>query len=263
VALNATAGTAPASRWLKRFRPAAVGSRLLLCLPYAGGGASLFRPWAIDAAQGIEVCAFQLPGRENRIREAPLQDMGILVDNLCAVISAEVDEDFSMFGHSLGALVCFETVCELRRRGARLPEHLFVSACEAPHTRRSKDRSGHLDDAAFLERLRQLGGVSEQVLAHREILALLLPMLRADFRLAETYRFRHDDPLPIPVTAVAGRDDRLASPADLARWRELAGAGFELVTVPGDHFYVSSHHLDLLSLITDRILASRVDVSQP
>src|SRR5271154_1223247 len=120
------------SNWVicQKLRPSA--GLKLFCFPYAGGRASVYRNWTAELRSDIEVCSIQLPGRESRFREQPFASIEPLVPALVQGILGELDRPFAFYGHSLGAKIAFETVRELRRRGARGPAHLFVAACAAP-----------------------------------------------------------------------------------------------------------------------------------
>lgn len=229
----------PADPWLPYRKPRSTPARVrLFCFPYAGGGASIYRPWQDALPQTIEVCAVQLPGREGRLREAPIAAIETLVpmmaDGLAPSLGAGT---FAFFGHSMGAILAFELARELRGRGKPLPIHLFPSACPAPHIP-DDDASHSLPDDELVEKLRELGGMSEEVLAHRELMEMILPVFRADAAITETYQHRDEPPLDVPITAFGGLADAKATPADMEAWRRHTQSAFARAMVPGGHFYV-------------------------
>lgn len=229
----------PSDPWLPYRKPRPVPAKVrLFCLPYAGGGASLYRPWQEALPQTIEVCAVQLPGREGRLREAPIAALKALVPIIADGLAPSLATGaFAFFGHSMGAILAFELARELRRRGKPSPTHLFASACPAPHIP-DEDWTHELPDAELVERLRELGGMSEEVLAHRELMEMILPVFRADAAVTETYRHAEEPPLDVPITAFGGLADAKATPADMEAWRRHTQSTFVRALVPGGHFYL-------------------------
>lgn len=227
------------SPWIVTPRPIDSGMRLL-CFPYAGGGASVFRSWAdSECMQDIEVCAVQLPGREARIAESPVGDMHRLVRLLCHELEPWLDRPFVFFGHSVGALVSFELARELRRSRGIEPRHLVVSGCPAPHLQ-GFERMCDLHDDDFLERLCRFNGTPPDVLNHPELMQLMLPALRADFSLRDRYVYQEKPPLTCPITAFGGMNDTHVSADDLRSWRQHACEGFQLWLFQGNHFFIRS-----------------------
>lgn len=212
------------------------GAVRLYCLPHAGGAASTFRPW-IGRLPGVSVCPLQPPGREGRLREPPHERMAPLVAELAGAVIAGADPPYAVYGHSLGALVGFELVREVRRRGGPQPVHLFVSGCAAPQS--SYDDGppvGGMDDAQVVTMLRQLGGTPEWMLADETVLGMILPPFRADFAVKESYRYQPEPPLEVPLTALAATVDPRASVQATAGWRDQTARRFESHTLVGGHF---------------------------
>ena len=211
----------------------------LFCLPHAGGAASAFRAW-LDALPGIEVLPVQPPGREGRMREQPYERIEDLVDQLAALIEQVAQEqEFALYGHSLGALVAFETARELRRSGARAPTNLIVSG--APPPQKSNDRGKRVSTMPtdeLVEMMRRLGGTPEWILSNPELLDMVLPAIRGDFAMRESYRYRREAGLEVPITVIASDSDPRAPRRQQARWKEQTTAAFEMHTLRGGHFAV-------------------------
>ena len=225
-------------RWLPFPRPP--GEVRLYCVPHAGGGASSFRPW-IGAMPGVAVCPLQPPAREARFRDEPIRAMGQMASEIADVVQDSADGPYAVYGHSLGALTAFETVRELRRRDSRtpMPVHLFVSGCPAPQIRDSLLPNVHdASDEEVVALLRRLGGTPESLLGDPGLLGLILPAIRADLEVKETYRYTPEAPLDLPLTVLDADDDPRAGTAGTAAWREQAAAEFALHTVGQGHFAV-------------------------
>lgn len=223
-------------RWLPFPRPP--GKVRLYCVPHAGGGASAFRPW-IGAVPGVAVCPLQPPAREARFRDEPIRTMDKLAGEIADVMLDSADGPYAVYGHSLGALTAFEAVREIRRRGGQAPVHLFVSGCTAPQVRDSLLPNVHdASDEEVVALLRRLGGTPESLLDDPALLGLILPAIRADLEVKETYRYTSEAPLDLPLTVLDADDDPRAGAAGTAAWREQAAGEFALHTVGQGHFAV-------------------------
>lgn len=225
----------------------------LFCLPFAGGGASAYRGWG-QALPTVELYPVRLPGREARLGEPAFAVMRDLVESLADEIAPFDDKPFALFGHSMGALVSFELARALRRRGARPPAMLFLSAHRAPHLPLRRLPLAGMNDAEFLEALRRFGGTPPEVFAHQELLDIVLPTLRADFTLCDGYRHVPEAPLDCPFILYAGRQDSEVSPAEVEAWGEHTTQGARLRLFPGDHFFLHSNR-DLLLRAMASVLA--------
>ncbi len=229
----------------------------LFCFPHAGAGPSAFRAWSRTLPAGVDVLAIQAPGREARLGEAPFQDLPPLVTGVAGAVGAYDDCPMAFFGHSLGAIVAFEVTRELQRRGSDGPIRLFVCACRAPHRApRSPPISG-LPDAEFLEKLGRLGGTPHEILGQDELMALLLPGLRADFRLAETYLTSTTASVACPISAFGGRADPEATAEDLAGWALHTTGGFQFRLFPGAHFFIFDEPAGMVEALAIDLVGSR------
>jgi medium-chain acyl-[acyl-carrier-protein] hydrolase len=222
--------------WVVRYRPEPAARLRLFCLPHAGGGASAFRQWAGRMPAGVEVVAVQLPGREGRFAEPAFDGCPPLVAALADGLRPELDRPFALFGHSLGAIVAFELARHLARAGGPTPVHLFVSGSAAPHVRPPRPPVHDLPEAEFIAELRRRGGTPPAVLEHAELMQLLLPTLRADFSISDTYRCTPGS-FDGPLTAYAGTDDATVRPEHAEAWREVTAGPFAFRAFPGGHFF--------------------------
>jgi surfactin synthase thioesterase subunit len=226
-----------ADAWLIRPRPYRLGHLQLVCFSYAGGNASTYRTWPDDLPAEIDVCAVQLPGRDNRLAERPFTRLPDLVETLAGVLEPNLRAPFTFFGHSMGALVAFELTRELRRRGGPQPLHLFVSACRAPQLPDPDPPIHLLPEPELLEELRRLDGTPGHVFENPELRSLVLPMLRADFAVCETYVHEPDEPLAISISAFGGAADNEVTQEQLNGWHTQTSAAFGLRIFAGNHFY--------------------------
>lgn len=229
----------------------------LFCFPYAGGNALVFQRWHSLFPLWIEICPIQYPGRGNRIREKPFTNAKPLGQEVTEAIKPLLDLPYAFFGHSMGALIAFDVIHNLRKQHKQLPFHLFVSAVRAPQFRNRDRISFDMPDAEFIEELRRLNGTPNEVLEHAELMALMLPMLRADFSVAQTYeQVANELPLSCPISAYGGDADISVSRKELEGWREQTMGAFSFEMFAGDHFYLHSSEEVLKSRIEEQFRRS-------
>ncbi|WP_194917889.1 thioesterase II family protein [Catenulispora rubra] len=243
-----TAATdAAQARWFRDQNGRAGGIRLF-CLPPAGAGASTFRGWPEMLGPGVQVTAIQLPGREDRIREPAYDRLDGLLDELVPVLAGALDGPYALFGHSMGALIAYEAARRLVAQGAPPPVHLFASAHGAPHAPYRRSYVSSLPEPEFKRAMMSLNEIPKAAIEEAAFLSLLLPTLRADFQLCETYRYADGEPLPCRLTALVGADDDV-SPMDLALWRELNTGPFRIRVIDGDVTFLVKHRRQVAEVV--------------
>jgi medium-chain acyl-[acyl-carrier-protein] hydrolase len=232
-------------------------SMRLVCFPHAGSTASAYTGWARALEeQPVEIVAAELPGRDSRSGEAPCGDLDRIADGFADLVEPLAAQPFAFFGHSLGAIVAFEVARRIRDRAGRMPAHLFVSGAYAPQLPRALAPLRFIDgDVPFLEAVAaEYGGVPKIVLEQADLRLSIVPALRADVALIETYEYRPAAPLDCPLTAYAGDADPIVPPERLSPWREQTTAEFSCRVFEGAHFYLNRVRDALLADITRRLL---------
>jgi len=233
----------------------------LFCFPYAGGGAHVYHPWLPLLPASIEFCAINLPGRGTRIGEAPHSDCESLAKAITTELRSYVDKPFVFFGHSMGAIVCYEVARHLRAAGSRLPDHLFVSGCHAAHIP-DPHPIHHLPKDEFLVELAALGGLPQEVLNSKELMDLILPGILADFTLVESYPYSNQPPLDCPIYALGASEDHLVTNEQLEAWNLHTTAGFKWKVFPGNHFFIHDTRETLVNLILQEVELAPVSTSR-
>jgi medium-chain acyl-[acyl-carrier-protein] hydrolase len=247
------------SLWVPALRSQPGASIRLITFPYAGGGTPAFRPWLELLPANIELRTVQLPGRGPRFREKHILDLSAAIDALEPVLLPLLDRPVAFFGHSVGALLAFEMARRLAGRGLA-PAHLFLSGKNAPHFPDFLAPLHQLSDPLFLGKLKELNGMAQTVLDSPELLELLLPVIRSDFTLLETYTYQ-PFPLPLscPITIFGADQDPRTLKDGLNAWRELTAGNVNLTIFGGDHFFIDRVRPELIAIILRAL--SQVGVS--
>jgi medium-chain acyl-[acyl-carrier-protein] hydrolase len=232
-------------------RPAALVR--LFCFPHAGGNAWSFRNWSKWVPETIELGAIQLPGHGDRIGEPPLGDFAAMVAYLTEALTPELDRPFALFGHSLGALLAFELARWFRDHEGKEPLHMVVSGHNAPHIPDESENLTAMDEQETIAILRQLGCAPEAILQHKELMGLVLPVIRADFAAYESYVYREAAPFACPLSVYSGLDDPRTSRDGLAAWREHTGGVFSVRYFAGGHSFVTENEESVATAVAEML----------
>ncbi len=232
----------------------------LFCFAYAGGSANVFRSWAEQLPADVELCAIQLPGRGARFKEELLDSMDTILDALENAFLPYLEQGLYrpcvFFGHSMGASVAFELCRRFQAKGLLVPQHLIVSGRRAPQLPQEEGRVmiHNLPKAEFIARLRKLNGTPDELLQHEDLMNLMEPVLRSDFKVIETWTYRQGQKLNLPVTVFAGRHDEHLDEQSITAWQEQSTLPVEIFIFPGDHFYLHAYEQLLLDKL-NKVLA--------
>jgi medium-chain acyl-[acyl-carrier-protein] hydrolase len=241
------------SSFVLRPRPTPAAFRLF-CFPYAGGGASIYRSFVQAFPGNIELVPVQPPGRENRMGEKPFKRIGDLLDQLEGEILPLLDRPYAFFGYSLGATVAFELALRLDQRHHNPPRHVMVAARQPPHLESRRKPIHDLPHDEFLHELRELEGTPAEAFEHPELMELMMPLLRADFEIVETYEALKRPALSCTLTAMGGLKDRDVTREDMEGWRGYGQDPFKLRMFPGGHFFLNENRDSLLAAILQEVL---------
>jgi medium-chain acyl-[acyl-carrier-protein] hydrolase len=247
--------------WIHRLAPRPLTTARLFCFPPAGHGSAIFRLWPNGLPSSYEVCAIELPGRGARLREPPIPSIPTIVEQLIDSLLPELDRPFAFFGHSMGAVLAAAVAQSLAARGERQPSHLIVSARRPPLMFDSASSLRALADEDFVVEInRRYAGIPQEVVNDPELLAMLLPALRADVAALEQYVPAAQAPLECPITACGGTSDTTTPLAHMEAWRRETRKQFRLRLFSGGHFYFLNERVALLAEIA-QILGSMLSVS--
>jgi len=228
-----------ADTWIRCFHPSDAAVARLVCFPHAGGSATYYFPLSRATPPWLDVVAVQYPGRQDRRTEPCVEDLHELADRVFEAVRGWTDLPFALFGHSLGASLGFEVGMRLEKDG-RPPLALFASGRRAP-SRHRNERVHEQDDAGIIAELKRLAGTDTRMLGEEDVLRMILPSLRGDYKAAETYRGRPGDRLTAPITALTGTDDPQVTLEEANAWAGHTSSAFTLRTYPGGHFFLNHH----------------------
>jgi medium-chain acyl-[acyl-carrier-protein] hydrolase len=223
----------------------------LFCVPYAGGSPLIFGSWPSALPENIEVCSIQLPGRGMRLSEPSFTKLEPLIESLTPALRPFLNKPFALFGHSMGGLICFELARALRLEFGVEPVGLFLAGRQAPPIGDSTAARYDLPGPEFIDQLRNLNGTPPEILEQPELMRLLVPLLRADFELCQTYVYKPGPPLDCPISVFGGSEDGEVSYEELESWRPYTTGAFALRMLPGDHFFIRTSQSQLLEMVSE------------
>lgn len=245
----------PATRsvWFENLSQRRSASLRLFCFPYAGGSTQAFWSWRRHVPPEADLCLVHLPGRGKRFRERPFKNLKRLVNMIANQLAGDLRQPFAFYGHSMGAVICFELARKLRRQYRLEPAHLFLSGRRAPHVSPRERTIFNLPHDEFVAQIVKLNGTPHELLENSAAAELFLPLLRADLEMVETHEYRPSERLSCPISIYGGSQDTDVLLADLHAWREHTSGAFKVRLFPGDHFFIHSANAEFLQVFRDDI----------
>jgi surfactin synthase thioesterase subunit len=241
------------TKWVRKYHSGPHSEVLVVAFPHAGGSASYYVPLSSALSPRVELAAIQYPGRQDRRLEPCIDTIEELANRCYAALRDRLTVPFAFFGHSMGAVIAFEVTRRLQRAGALLPLRLFVSGRAAP-TRQFSGGVHLLDDAGLVAELRRVGGTDARFFDDDELLALILPTTRCDYRAIETYAYQPAEPVRCPIIALAGDADPQATVEEMRAWRRETARSFDLHVLPGGHFFLGTATEQVATIISEALL---------
>lgn len=241
------------SKWFNFIKRPKNPKLTIVCFPFAGGDASFYQNWATEIKADVQIISIQFPGRANRFLETPYKDLNNLIDELTKDWGYFIKTPYVLFGHSLGGLTIYELTRILNENNQLRPLHLFISGCKAPHLLKNKERY-LLPKQAFIEMIKELDGTPKEIVENQELMDLLVPMLRADFQLIETYTYlEKQKQLSLPITLMGGTEDPEVGMEDLEAWKSVIEGPCKLQLFQGGHFFLKDSEKEFFDFINTEI----------
>lgn len=251
-------GTLTNSDWFVIPSPKVNPSLRLICFPYAGGSAANYQRWSSKLPDFVELIIVQPPGRASRLLEPAISTMPEMMDALLPFKKELTSRPYVLLGHSLGSRIAFQFALDVIRLGEAPPQQFIASGSRAPHTPKLSERICDLPDDVFLQKIEAMNGTPAEVMENKELMSLLLPMLKADFTIADNYIAPRES-LPCPITAFSGQDDAQVNKEQLIAWSELTSNQFDYQYFEGGHFFIDTNVENVLNKI-NQILKEQVGI---
>lgn len=222
----------------------------LLCFPFAGGGTLPYRKWGSGLPSSVEVCSVLLPGRGSRLSEPPIHDLPTMTEQITVNVVPLLDKPIVFFGHSMGAMLAFETARALRRRGCPLPQLMFLSGCGAIHRPSTYGPMSHLSDDDLIAELNsRFQQIPPKMVQHKALRKMILPMLRGDMTAVDNYVYQDEPPFNMPIVTFGGVEDGISAES-LIEWAQHTTGSAEHHMLPGGHFFINSARTQLLETMS-------------
>lgn len=230
------------SPWFLIPKPNKKADLRLFCFTYAGGNAEVYHGWTDYLPENVEMIAIQYPGRMKRVNEKPFTRMTELVKSIAEEIKPYINKPFAFMGHSMGALIAYELARHNRNMGYPMPRHLFLAARKAPHIQNVHPHIHKMSTEECISIIRSYDAVPEAVINNKELFALILPVIKGDFEMIETWEYEEDS-LETPITAFGGINDTLANRQDMEAWKRFTTSDFKTYIFPEKHFFIHNEEV--------------------
>lgn len=227
---------------------------ILFCLPYAGGSESIYYKWKKFLDPSIELVPLALKGRGKRFSEDFYENLEEAVDDIFENIKNKiVDEDYAIYGHSMGSLLAYELYYKISDHNFRKPKHIFFSGYMAPSIIRKKENTHELSDNNFMQKVMKLGGTPEELMNNQVLLQIFLPVIRSDFKMLEGYKYKkREKKIDCDVSILNGKQDSIKLNEKLA-WKNHVSQGFNIYNFEGNHFYINTNIKNITDIISDTL----------
>lgn len=221
----------------------------VILIPFAGGSQYSFAEFVSQAnTRGMKAVTVEYPGRGKRFKEPLLEDIHDLVEDVFAQVKHQLVPPYAIYGHSMGTIVGYLLAKKIAQHNLPAPFHLFFSGCGGPSIPDDEPPKHLLSKTDFIAKLKELGGCPDAILQDDSMLNIFEPVIRADFKVIELYRYQEEEPLQIPMTIFIGKKDHTTYEEAVA-WQRETVRKVDVLEFDGNHFFI----LGKESLIVDMI----------
>jgi medium-chain acyl-[acyl-carrier-protein] hydrolase len=229
----------------------------LICLPFAGGSKYSYNLYTKYKPPFIDLTALDYPGHGARLQERLLTDIQSIADDVYEQIKHKLHTPYAIYGHSMGALVAYLTVRKILEEQQPLPAHLFLTGCGSPSSN-GKRRGRHLlSSDSFIEELKSMGGIPDEILYDSDSMRFFEPKLRADFQAVDTYHYAAQPAFELPVTVITGLQE-IITIEEALQWQEITNQPLSFKQLPGGHFFIFNCANEVMGIIEQSLAAMLV-----
>lgn len=226
----------------------------ICCFPFAGGSKYSYREFTANPPVSLNFIPLEWPGRGARFKEPILNDLEAIVEDVFNNLKDQLDwnQPYAFYGHSMGATVGFLVAQKIAQSSLPKPLHLFFTGRAAPSVKRNQAYLHSLPKAQFIQKVRALGGMPEEILGNSDLMDFFEPILRADFEALETHHYQPSEPLDIPIDVVIGTKEDISMEQAFA-WKKESTASVQIKKMDGDHFFIFKHSLHMMQFMADKL----------
>lgn len=223
---------------------------ILFCLPYAGGSSAIYYKWRSYLSSSINMIPVELKGRGRRFNEEFYESIEEAVEDVFLYIKNKVcDDEYVIFGHSMGSLLSYELYHKISESGLKMPRHLFLSGYKAPSCPKDEAITHTLPDRDFVKKIMDFGGTPEELIKNNELFQLFLPIIRNDFKIIELYNHKsRQNKIECDVSILYGNQDSIKL-EDISDWKNHVGNGFKIYNFNGNHFFINGNTKEITEII--------------
>ncbi len=244
--------TSVQSKWIVQPKPNGNAKLRLFCFPYAGSSAVVTYKYFVDnLPEFVEVCPVELPGRGTRMGEKLIDNIEEILARITENIGSYLDKPFVFFGHSMGALISYELTKKVKDKYNACPQKLYISAHKAPFLERGGPIMHKLERESFVNELKKMNGIANELLEHTELMDLMIPIIKNDYAVCENYTYQGKEKINVPITAFGGRYDKDIHENDLIKWAEVTNHDFNHYLIEGGHFFITKEKENFIKLFTN------------
>jgi len=228
---------------------------ILFCLPYAGGSKTVYYKWKNYLHPSIELISIELKGRGERINEIFYESLEEAVDDIFENIKDKITNDeYAIYGHSMGALLSYELYYKIEQMGMKKPEHIFFSGYRAPNIIRQEEKKSTLPDYDFISKVMDIGGTPNKLIENKELLEIFIPIIRSDFKILENYKYNErKNNIECNVSVLNGKQDAIKLEEILA-WKNHVSKEFKVYSFEGNHFFINTNVENITNIINDTLV---------
>jgi medium-chain acyl-[acyl-carrier-protein] hydrolase len=227
---------------------------ILFCIPHAGSSAITYNKWKQFIHNSIELCPIELAGRGSRYSTCFYSSIEDAAYDVYEIICKQTDKTpYAILGHSMGSVIAYELCHIIKKYGNKDPIHLFLSGRCAPHIQKKKIKFHQLPDKLFIEEIIKLGGVPKEFTANKYIQNTFIQILKADYRIVESYCCTQTEKIACDMTILCGRNEGYTV-GDVIEWQNHTSGKCEVYIFDGGHFFIKERLKEVADTINEILM---------